>query len=326
MNAVAKTLKWQGRTLGLSKAYKQVPLNENAQAMCVLGDFHKGEWNYYTTSRLPFAATSAVYTFTRISRSIHHILCRSLRVLCTCFYDDFPALSTTFGAALVSKSMSVILGLLSWEPARVGTKAVDFACEFSALGITIKLQELHLGHFTLASKVGRIPKIVQMLCKIKQQRRISRNEAAEVHGHLNFAQGFFTSKSLGFVLGQFNSFSKVQVSGAAKRLANRVRSQSAPSQPCRPRSFQHVQCKDPSYSSRTVPGKRSVPQPAFSYTARIPGADSTGNRGPRPTDIAVVEGSRSAAHMPDGAICRLSSQVRIQRDVPKPRCHCMVGQ
>ena len=118
MNAVAKTLKWQGRTLGLSKAYKQVPLNENAQAMCVLGDFHKGEWNYYTTSRLPFAATSAVYTFTRISRSIHHILCRSLRVLCTCFYDDFPALSTTFGAALVSKSMSVILGLLSWEPAK----------------------------------------------------------------------------------------------------------------------------------------------------------------------------------------------------------------
>ena len=99
-----KTLKWQGRTLDLSKAYKQVPLNENAQAMCVLGYFHKGEWNYYTTSRLPFAATSAVYTFTRISRSIHHILCHFLRVVCTCLYDDFPALSTTFGAALVSKS------------------------------------------------------------------------------------------------------------------------------------------------------------------------------------------------------------------------------
>ena len=86
MNAVAKTMEWQGRTLDLSKAYKQVPLNENAQAMCVLGYFHQGEWKYYTTSRLPFGATSAVYTFNRISRSIHHILCHFLHVVCTCFY------------------------------------------------------------------------------------------------------------------------------------------------------------------------------------------------------------------------------------------------
>ena len=219
INAVAKTMQWQGRTLDLSKAYKQVPLNENAQAMCVLGYFHQGEWKYYTTSRLPFGATSAVYTFNRISRSIHHILCHFLHVVCTCFYDDFPALSTTFGAALVSKSMSVILDLLGWEHARVGTKAADFASEFSALGITIKLQELHLEHFTLENKEGRIPKIAQMLRKIKQQGRISRNEAAEVQGHLNFAQGFFTSKSLKFVLGQFDSLSKVQGGGAAKKLA-----------------------------------------------------------------------------------------------------------
>jgi hypothetical protein len=66
------------------------------------------------------------------------------------------------------------------QRARTKKKAADFASEFSALGITIKLQELHLGHFTLANKEGRIPKIVQMLRKIKQQGRISRNEAAEV--------------------------------------------------------------------------------------------------------------------------------------------------
>ena len=118
MHVVAKTLTWQGRTLDLSKAYKQVPLNAEAQAMCVLGYHHQGEWKYYTTSRLPFGATSAVYTFNRISRSIHHILCHFLHIVCTCFYDDFPALSTTFGAALVSKSMSMVLG-----PAGMGTCA-----------------------------------------------------------------------------------------------------------------------------------------------------------------------------------------------------------
>ena len=71
----------------------------------------------------------------------------------------------------------------------------------------------------MENKEGRIPKIVQMLRKIKLQGRISRNEAAEVQGHPNFAQGFFTSKSLKFVLGQFDSLSKVQGSGAAKKLA-----------------------------------------------------------------------------------------------------------
>ena len=67
----------------------------------------------------------------------------------------FPALSTTFGAALVSKSMSMVLDLLGWEHAQIGVKATDFASEFSALGITVKLQELHLGQFTLANKEGR---------------------------------------------------------------------------------------------------------------------------------------------------------------------------
>ena len=144
--------RWNGRAERLTSVkHTSRCLKENAQAMCVLGYFHKGEWKYYTTSRLPFGATSTVRTFNRISRSIHHILCHFLRVVCTCFYDDFPTLSTT-----------------------------DFASEFSAVGITIKLQELHLGHFTLANKEGRIPKIVQMLRKIKQQGRISRNEAAEV--------------------------------------------------------------------------------------------------------------------------------------------------
>ena len=42
MNAVAKTLEWQGRTLDLSEAYKQVP-----QAMCVLGYFHKVNGSLY---------------------------------------------------------------------------------------------------------------------------------------------------------------------------------------------------------------------------------------------------------------------------------------
>ena len=168
VNDTARQLNWWGRTLDLSKAYEQVPLSEESQALCVLGYFHEGQWRYYTTTRLPFGAVAAVYTFNRISRSIHHILCRFLHVVCTCFYDDFPALSSQFGAQLVSKSMSLILNLLGWDHAQVGVKASDFAEEFSALGITVKLQQPHGGEFTLANKEGRVPKILELLRKVKK--------------------------------------------------------------------------------------------------------------------------------------------------------------
>jgi hypothetical protein len=108
---------------------------------------------------------------------------------------------------------------MGWAHAQVGVKAADFASEFAALGMTAKLQELHLGSFTLANKEGRVPKIVEMLRKLKSQGRVSRNEAAEVQGHLNFAQGFFTSRSLRFVLGQFDALSAAQGAHSAKKLA-----------------------------------------------------------------------------------------------------------
>ena len=218
VNEVAKKQSWLGRTLDLSKAYKQVPLSEEAQSLCVLGYFHGNRWTYYTTPRLPFGATSDVYTFNRISRSIHHILYRFLHVVCTCFYDDFPALSSRFGSGLVSKSMSLVQNLLGWDHAQVGVKATDFASECAALGITVKLQELHLGSFTLANKGGRVLKIAEMLRELKKQGRVSRNEASEIQGHLNFAQGFFTSRSLRFVLGQFEALSVAQGAHSAKKL------------------------------------------------------------------------------------------------------------
>ena len=185
MHVVAKTLTWQGRTLDLSKAYKQVPLNAEAQAMCVLGYYHQGEWKYYTTSRLPFGATSAVYTFNRISRSITPHTMHFLHIVCTCSTMTFPALSTTFGAALVSKSMSMVLDLLGW-----GT------CADWCQGHRLRKRVFSLGDNLLScrsctwvslrwrTKKGGFPKIIQMLTKIKQQGRITPHEAAEVQGHL----------------------------------------------------------------------------------------------------------------------------------------------
>ena len=199
---------WMGRTLDLSKAYKQLPISVDSRQLCVMGYRHKGEWQYYTTQVLPFGATAAVYSFNRVSRSLHHLLCFFFSTVCTCYYDDFPTVSPASSSSLASKCMSIFLNLLGWDHAQVGVKAVDFASEFSALGVTVKLDSIHQGSFTLFNKPSRIEKIVKMLDEVSEKGILSRSHAAEIQGHLNFASGFFLSKSLKFLLGKFDEAAK----------------------------------------------------------------------------------------------------------------------
>ena len=91
--------------------------------------------------------------------------------------------------------------------------------EFAALGVSIQLSTMHRGSFVMANKEGRIPKILAMLAKAKAQGSITKNEAAEIQGHLNFASGYVLSKSLRFPLGQSDAVSKMHGGNGSVRLA-----------------------------------------------------------------------------------------------------------
>ena len=67
---------WMGRTLDLSRAYKQLGIDEKSRRLSVVGYQHEGEWKYYLNHVLPFGATASVYSFNRVSKSLHHILCK----------------------------------------------------------------------------------------------------------------------------------------------------------------------------------------------------------------------------------------------------------
>ena len=143
---------WLGRTLDLSRAYKQLGIDEKSRNLSVVGYQHQGTWKYYLNHVLPFGAAASVYSFNRVSKSLHHILCKLLFSLSTCFYDDFPTISPKASASILTKSLSAVLNLLGWDHAQVGSKAVDFASDFAALGITVCLKQLHRGSFVLANK------------------------------------------------------------------------------------------------------------------------------------------------------------------------------
>ena len=81
--------------------------------------------------------------------------------------------------------------------------ALDFDSEFTALGASLDLSGLAQGKFVLGNKPGRVDKIVAMVKSVQEAGRITRAQAAEIQGHLNFASGFYMSRSLKFVLNKF---------------------------------------------------------------------------------------------------------------------------
>lgn len=91
----------------------------------------------------------------------------------------------------------------------MGSKAVDFAADFNALGISVQLSYLNKGSFILCNKEGRIDRLCNMLQSICDNGIISKSEAAQIQGHLNFASGFYTSKALRFLASAFARLSDV---------------------------------------------------------------------------------------------------------------------
>ena len=200
---------WVGRTLDLSRAYKQLGIDDKSRCLSVVGYQHEGAWKYYLNHVLPFGATASVYSFNRVSKSLHHILCKLLFSLSTCFYDDFPTISPKASSSILTRSLSAVLNLLGWDHAQVGVKAIDFVFDFAALGISVCLKQLHRGSFVLANKPGRIERICNMLRAVMDDGFITRNRASEIQGHLNFAAGFYISKALQFVVSSFGRLADI---------------------------------------------------------------------------------------------------------------------
>ena len=198
---------WLGRTLDLTRAYKQLPIHPNSRRLCVISFPVNGAWEHFCTDVLPFGAVASVYGFNRVSRSLKHILNCFLSAACLCYFDDFPTLSSKASSAILSKAMSAILHYLGWLHAEVGEKAIDFAACFAALGVKIDLSLLGRGSFIMANKEGRVDRICELLRKVSEAGHITRSQASEIQGLINFASSFYISKALKFLVSAFGRLS-----------------------------------------------------------------------------------------------------------------------
>ena len=192
------SIRWQGRCVDLSKAYKQVPVSSDSRCFAVLMVHHPqtGEPTYFVSRSLPFGASASVFAFNRISRSLHHLSTVGCRILGGVFYDDFPLLEPESTCTLASHSFEGLLRSLGWSFTADPSKVAPFAPCFDVLGVRLSLGDLGEHGFNLGNKPSRFEKITGLLEEVIKEGSINVRQSQVIHGNLNFAMGFFLGHSL----------------------------------------------------------------------------------------------------------------------------------
>ena len=214
LSDAASTGPWVGGTLDLKRAYKQIAIHPSSRDACVLGLLSADGWAYFRCRVLPFGATASVYSFMRVSRSLHHILVTYLNALCTVFFDDFPMLEPSQGASVLKSAVSAVLNCLGFWRDTEGKKQLKFDSSFIALGALIDLRDLASGEFVVSNKPGRVDKLIGLLRQARQEGRIPPEVASVIQGHLTFASGFYLSKTLRFLTKEISKASRLRAGGA----------------------------------------------------------------------------------------------------------------
>eukprot|EP00435_Cladocopium_sp_Y103_P027530 s3375_g6.t2 len=204
---------WCGKTLDLSKAYKQLPiLPEHRDLAVVHFKDESGNPVFYVPNSLMFGSTAAVFAFNRVSRSLWFLINKYLRIPSAVYFDDFPMFAPLKSAPAADEVVSDFLDLLGWKHDRTGPKGKPFGFSFDVLGLTLDIGDIPRGGgLILKNKAGRIEKICQKVEEIKTKGSLSLAEAQEIHGLLNFATGYFAGRFLKYAC--FKIFSLVSKDG-----------------------------------------------------------------------------------------------------------------
>ena len=186
-----------GKTLDLSKAYRQVAIHPESRKHAVLGfPAEGGAWQYYLAKSLPFGASASVFGFNKIALAILHILVVKFLALATDFYDDYTLFEFQPAASLMDKVTMRLLAILGWAFAKTGKKFVPFGPTVVSLGVSLDLTKIWDGQIQVANKPGRIAKIMELLKPIIAGKPVTKTQLASLHGLINFAGGYV----LGFEL------------------------------------------------------------------------------------------------------------------------------
>ncbi|CAE7214548.1 unnamed protein product [Symbiodinium sp. CCMP2456] len=211
---------WQGRTLDLEKAYRQVPLSSASLKLGVVmvTDPNSGRPCYFVAQSLPFGAASSVFAFNRLSRSILHLSWNLVGMVAGCFYDDFPLLEIQSGAKLASESFEHLLRKIGWKYSTDPDKSHGFEETFDLLGVRLTTRDIANGVVSLQNRTSRVEKMKDAFVRLGLSGKWTIREIQSLQGQVNFALGFASGRALKLLQRALGSFIRDPGARAAEDL------------------------------------------------------------------------------------------------------------
>lgn len=180
------------KTFDLSAAYRQIPICEEHRKFAYVCVFNPGAARpaIFRLTTMPFGATHSVFAFLRLSRQIHALACRALRIPLTNFYDDFIMASAPELSQSCSSSMEVLFNLLGWAYAKEGDKATTFGPTCQALGVVLDFDRSADGVLKVSNTPNRVQDIQATISEILSANLLSPALALQLRGRLGFTENF----------------------------------------------------------------------------------------------------------------------------------------
>jgi hypothetical protein len=199
---------WVGRCLDLKSAYKQLGCSKQQlwASILTLKDPSSGKACFFASASLMFGASSSVYFFNRAARALWFAVTKTLQLLTTNFYDDFPGVEPSITATSSRLAFESMLDVLGWKYAEQGSKAEPFAPSFVALGVLFDVSDLHRGSFIAGNKPSRMEHLLEVVQSLLLKTRITAAEAFSLAGQLFFAAGNCIGKSFRPVIAILQNF------------------------------------------------------------------------------------------------------------------------
>lgn len=178
-----------GRTLDLQSAYRQLAVAPSAAWSSVVAVFNpvSQRAEIYVQRALPFGATAAVYAFNRLARALWGLGVQGLHLWWSQFFDDFPTLSLSVGAASSRNSAEGLMSMLGCSFATEDKKNKPFLSTFTALGVEFRLENSVAKCYEIANKAGRADGIALQVRNVLAKGYMSAQEAAELRGRFQYA-------------------------------------------------------------------------------------------------------------------------------------------
>ena len=183
-------LSWVGRSLDLTKAYRQLAIKESSRWCAVVAVWNpqKAKPELFAATAMLFGGAAAVYSFNRSSRSLWYLGAKLLRLNWLNFFDDFPMVEPALGCEVSHHAAQAMLRLLGWGFAEGDAKNLAYSPCFETLGAAFDLTGMRFGTAVVKNKPKRLAAITGDIAGLVARNRVRKSEASTLRGKLLYAE------------------------------------------------------------------------------------------------------------------------------------------